>query len=216
MHRTQAVALVVAIILASACSKSENANRGADTVAGAAPAAVSTGDTGMAGMDHSKMTMDSAGGMQAMQGMQMTGDPDRDFLRMMSDHHKGLIAMAHDAVEGGKAQASKSDAQKLDKKQDTELQQMQDRLEKQYKDQYQPKVMPDNQQMVDDLKSKSAGKEYDRAFYEHTIMHHQQAVKMIDEYLPKGKDAQVKAMAEKMKSDQQKEIGEFQKKVSSL
>lgn len=217
MRRTAYTMLLLAAASAAACSKKDDTAAQADT--GAAATAAAAGDTGMAGMsgmDHSKMGGDSAGGMGGMNMANMTGNADQDFLRMMSDHHKGMIAMAHDAVEGSKAQASKADAQKLDKKQDAELEQMQDMLEKQFKDQYEPKVMPDNQKMVDELKAKPAGKEYDRAFYEHTVMHHQQAIKMIDEYLPKAQNAQLKSMAQKMKDDQTKEIAEFQRKIASL
>ena len=39
---------------------------------------------------------------------------------------------------------------------------------------------------------------------------------MIDDYLPNAKSPQVKSMAQKMKSDQTKEIAEFQKKLSAM
>ena len=32
----------------------------------------------------------------------MSGDGDQDFLRMMSDDHKGLVGLAHVSVEGTK------------------------------------------------------------------------------------------------------------------
>lgn len=198
------------LAFASACSKGEQ-ERG-DSSAGATAAPMASGDTAMAGMDHSKMAGDSMAGMN----MAMTGDADRDFLRMMIDHHAAMIAMAQDATSGGKASASRTDAQSADSKQTAELKQMQAMLQKQFQDGYQPRVMPDNQQMLNDLKAKSSGKEYDRAFYQHTVMHHQQAVKMVDEYLPKAKNAELKAMAQKMKADQTREIAEFEQKAASL
>lgn len=148
-----------------------------------------------------------------MAGMQMTGDPDRDFLRMMSDHHKGLTEMAHPAKEMKLPVAA--DAKKLDTKQDAELDKMVTMLEKQYKDPYAPKIMPSNQAMIDALKGKT-GADYQKTFYQNVIQHHQEGIKMMDEYLPKLKDAEVKAMAEKMKADQTKEISEFQQKVAKL
>ena len=151
-----------------------------------------------------------------MSGMaNMTGDPDRDFLRMMSDHHKGLIAMVHPTLDKKESLAVKGDASKMDKKQDAEVEKMVTMLDQRYKDAYTPKVMPDNQRMVDELKGKS-GAEYSRTFLKNVIAHHQQAVKMIDDYLPNAKNPQVKSMAEKMKSDQTKEIAEFQKKLSAM
>ena len=196
-----------AAVAAGACAKSD---RSADSLAAGANAPVTTVST--------PTTSDSMAGhdMSAMQGMaHMTGNPDQDFLRMMSDHHKGLIVMAHmtkDRKEGGTAVA---DAAKLDTKQDQELDHMVSMLEKDFKDPYAPKVMPEHQAMADSLKAKT-GKEYDRAFYQDIIKHHQEAVKMIDDYLPKAKNAMIKQMAEKMKADQTKEIADFQQKVSRL
>lgn len=166
---------------------------------------------GMAGMDHS--TMGNMGSMTPMGGA--TGDPDRDFLRMMSEHHKGMIAMAHLTIEEKKGSAAtQADAKKLDTAQDAELDSMVTTLEQQYKDAYDPKIMPDNQKMVDDLKPLT-GAAYDRMFYHHVVQHHQQATQMIDHHLPIMKDARVKAMAERMKRDQTREIAEFQPKASA-
>lgn len=150
-----------------------------------------------------------------MNGMAMTGDADHDFLRMMSDHHKGLIAMVHPTLDKKENLAVKGDASKLDKKQDAELEKMVSMLDQQYKDAYTPMLMPDNQRMVDELNGKS-GADYSRTFLKNVIAHHEQAIKMIDDYLPKAKNAQVKSMAEKMKADQTKEISEFQKKLSAM
>ena len=198
-----------AIVLVSfvACGKTSD-TAGRDSSTGSSAAAPvnasapsgSTADTG------------AHAGMSGMQGMSMTGDPNRDFLRMMSDHHKALSAMAHEAVEKG--QNVKADAQRLDKIQDAELDTMVTMLAQQYKDDYTPKIIPDNQQMVDELKGKS-GKDYSRTFLTNVIKHHEQAIKMIDDYLPKAKNAQLKSMAEKMKTDQTQEIAKFQKELSA-
>ena len=163
------------------------------------------GDSGMKGMP----------GSGSMAGMTMTGDADRDFLRMMSDHHKGMIAMAHMTRERNDVGSAAADAKQIDAAQDKELDRMVTMLEKDFKDAYAPKVMPDNQAMADMMKGKK-GTEYERAFYENTIKHHQEAVKMVDEYLPKGKSAAIKQMAEKIKADQTKEVAAFQKKIGQL
>ena len=206
-----------------ACAKGDTrtdtgAARGAGKVAAGDSATTSTASAGTASTSHSDSMpgmqgMSGMQGMQGMQGMKMTGDPDHDFLRMMSDHHKGMIGMAHLATEEKKAGAAAADAKKLDAKQDSELDKMITMLDSDYKDQYTPMVMPDNQAMIDELKGKN-GKEFDRAFYQNVVKHHQQAIKMIDDYLSKGKNATIKQMAEKMKSDQKKEISEFEKKAS--
>ena len=147
--------------------------------------------------------------------MAMTGDPDHDFLRMMSDHHTGMIQMVHAAVEREDAPGIKADAQKVDQAQDAELESMMSMLEKDYKDAYAPMVAADSKQMMDDLATRK-GKEYERAFYEHAVMHHEQGIKMIDDYLPKLTKPAIKQMAEKMKADQTKEVSEFKKKAAVL
>ncbi|MDQ6636023.1 MAG: DUF305 domain-containing protein [Gemmatimonadota bacterium] len=200
--------LAAAVVAVGACAKSDrpadSLAAGAGVSATAAIATPAAGDS-MAGQD-----------MGAMQGMaNMTGKPDQDFLRMMSDHHKGLILMAHMTKGRKEGRTAVADATKLDTKQDQELDQMVSMLEKDFKDPYAPKVMPEHQAMADSLKSKT-GKEYDRTFYQNVIKHHQEAIKMIDDYLPKAKNTMLKRMAEKMKADQTKEIAEFRQKVSRM
>ena len=107
------------------------------------------------------------------------------------------------------------DATKLDTKQDAELDRMMTMLEKQYKDPYTPKIMPSNQAMIDALRGKT-GPDYEKTFYQNVVQHHQEALKMIDDYLPKAGKPELKAMAEKMKVDQTREIAEFQKKIAKL
>ena len=123
--------------------------------------------------------------------------------------------MVHPTLEKKENLAVKGDATRMDKMQDAEIEKMVTLLDKQYKDAYTPTVTPDNQRMVDELKTKS-GADYSRTFLKNVITHHQQAIKMIDDYLPKAKNPQVKSMAEKMKSDQTKEIAELQKKLSAM
>ncbi|MBX9854833.1 MAG: DUF305 domain-containing protein [Gemmatimonadaceae bacterium] len=210
-RRTARWSTVALLAVATACGpKSDDAAAGASAAAPGAgqSTTAATSDTGMAGMDHSKMA-----GMAPMGGA--TGDPDRDFLRMMSEHHKGMIAMAHLTIEEKKGSATaQADAEKIDTKQDAELDSMVTMLEQQFKDPYDPKIMPDNQKMVDELKPLS-GSAYDRMFYHHVVQHHQQATQMIDQHLPMLKDAKVRAMAERMKRDQTREIEEFQRKASA-
>ena len=203
------IAALVVLGTSSACTAGDE-QAGSDSSAAATASASDTGAAkdSMAGMNHGAMS-----NMTPMGGA--TGDPDRDFLRMMSDHHKGLIAMAHLTIEGQKkgSPGTQADADKLDMKQDAELDSMVTKLEQQYRDPYNPGIMPDNQAMVDQLKTQS-GAEYDRTFYQNVIKHHQQAIMMIDHSLPMLKDAQVKAMAERMKRDQTREIQEFERKAS--
>lgn len=210
------LAVASTMLVAAGCSSGD---KSADSAAGGGAMTPSTTAVSSATMDSMPgMNTQAASGAQSgsMQGMAgMTGDPDHDFLRMMSDHHKGLIQIAHMTKDKKDVGTATADATKLDTKQDKDLDHMMTMLEKDFKDPYTPKVMPEHQQMADDLKAKS-GKDYERTFYQDIIKHHQEAVKMVDDYLPKGKNAMLKGMAQTMKADQQKEIQEFQQKVAKL
>ncbi|CAN5861245.1 hypothetical protein BH11GEM2_BH11GEM2_22290 [soil metagenome] len=207
-----------ALFITSVAACSGKAKDGSATAADSA-AGVMTLARGAASADQPMAGVNVDASMKGMQdsakmaGMAMTGDADHDFLRMMSDHHKGLTVMAHGAKEMKLPVAA--DATKLDIKQDGELDKMMTMLEKQYKDPYTPKSMPSNQAMIDALKGKT-GKDYQKTFYANVVQHHQEAIKMIDDYLPTAKSPEVKAMAEKMKADQTKEIAEFQQKAAKL
>lgn len=144
-----------------------------------------------------------------------TGDADHNFLRMMSDHHKGLIDIVHMTIDQKDAGIAVADAKKLDDAQDKELDQMVTMLEKSYKDPYEPKIVPEHQSMVDDLKAKS-GKGYELAFYNDIIKHHEEAIAMIDAYLPGAKSPVVKQMATDMKAAQTREITDFKAKAAKL
>lgn len=194
-------AAVALLLLAGACGPKvdEAKTPPADTISVAAAPSDTTGAA--AGHD--------------MAGMSMTGDADRDFLRMMSDHHKGLIAMAHETMEAARGTPeSRADGKKLDTKQDGEIEQMVKMLEANWKDPYEPKVMPMDQAAVDALKQES-GRAYASMFYRNVVAHHRRAITMIDEYLPRAVRADVKAMAEQMKRDQLGEITEFERKAGA-
>lgn len=149
-------------------------------------------------------------GMGAMSGMDNTSNPDQNFLRTMSDHHLGILLMAHEAEKKGVE--VKTEAKKIDTAQDAELNKMVAMLETDFKDQYTPKVTSENQAMAEALKQKS-GAAYDTTFRENVIKHHQQALKMIGEFLPKLTRPDLKQMAEKMKADQTREIAKFKREL---
>ena len=198
------LAAATLIVTVSACGTKENARP--ETAAGTASATSASS----ASMDSVATAANAAVGMGAMA---MTGDPDHDFLRMMTDHHKGMILMAHETIESEAKLGVKPIAARLDKEQDAEMDKMTTMLEQTFKDPYAPKVTADNQAMADQLKGKS-GAEYDRTFLENVIKHHEQAVKMIDAYLPTAKLPELKKMAENMKAMQSAEITEFKKRLA--
>ena len=169
-------------LMAAACGANEDAEPSIDTAAGAPPAAA-----------------------------EATAAGDQEFLREMTNHHHGMVTMAHEAMEktGSSVQ---EEATAIDQKQDEEIEQMLAILLKDFSDPHTPTIDPATQTMADDLSAKS-GADYDRTFRMHVIEHHQQGISMIDRFLPRLTRPDVRAMAERMKADQQKEIQDLQAKL---
>jgi uncharacterized protein (DUF305 family) len=202
--------LSLAVLAMSALAACSGGGGDADDTAAAtsttASAGTATAGDSMAGMDHSKMP-----------GMSSTPakDADQEFLRMMVDHHEGLTEMLDPALQKASSQTAKADAKKVHDKQHQEQEQMLGMLKTSYDETKMPMVMPSNQSMVDDLKNSPSNAAYDKKMYQHVIMHHEEGIKMIDQFLPRLTKPELKQMAEKMRADQQKEIQEFQRKASA-
>ncbi len=136
---------------------------------------------------------------------------DQEFLRMMADHHKGLILMAHETMERKDKLGSATDAKKLDQEQDADLDRIASAL-KGMNDNYTPKAGAEAERMTASL-MKLSGTEFDHAFWQNTIDHHRQGVQMIDKYLPNLTHPDVKTLAQRMRSAQVREIAEMTKKL---
>ena len=197
------------LLLGGACAGSGNETgdtaAAADTSAAAASTPTSTKDTSMAGMDHSKMAAADRGPAK---------NTDHEFLRIMSDHHEGLVTMMDGAMNRATSADAKADATRLHHKQQQERDHMVGMIREMYSESLQPMVMPNNKAMNDSLQAKS-GTEYDRDTYRHVVMHHREGVQMIDKFLPRLQNADVRSMAEKMRADQTREIAEFEAKAKA-
>lgn len=147
-------------------------------------------------------------------GLGSTQRSDSAFLTMMSDHHQGLIDMATQATKRGSGATLQKDAERLQTLQKNEQQQMLQHLQTSFSATHSPMVMPQNQLMIDSLELLK-GDAYRHGFYAKVVAHHEEGIGMIDSALPTLTDHQLKAMAEKMKAQQAKEIPEFRQKAGS-
>lgn len=66
---------------------------------------------GAGGPDAMKQSM--MGGMDAMQKMPMSGDPDKDFAMMMKIHHQGALDLAQVELDQGKSPEMKAMAKSI-------------------------------------------------------------------------------------------------------
>lgn len=211
MKATHFIAVIALAALAGCAEANEDADVGAEDSAG------------MAGMQHDSMMMGHMSGPAVMTAAQhdsmmmaMESMPgDVQFMGMMTNHHEGLIAMGSQAMDKASDDSVKTAAHNLHTKQQKERDEMLGMMSQMGMAQHKPMMMEKNKAQLDSLTAKT-GKDYDRYFLETTIKHHQEAIGMIDEFLPKMKDAKTKQLAERMKSDQQKEIRELQGKLKTL
>lgn len=192
MRMTAVLLLGLTVLGGSACAGADEAQTsGADTMAMPMDS--------MAGMDHGQM------------GMGAAQDGQHEFLRSMSSHHEGLVRMGEIAMNRASTPEAQGDAHKVHEKQAAERDSMVQSIERLYGERHQPQPMPKNVAQADSL-NQLTGAEYDPTFYRMVIDHHREGIAMIDEHLQHLTDPQVRAMAERMKQDQQREIEEFEAK----
>jgi len=204
MHRSShflpLLTLAAIAATAGACAQSGNDNARSDSSAAATPAA-SAHDTSMAGRAH------RANGIA-----DMSGNPDRDFLRMMSDHHQSLIALAHAAIARKDASAAvRDEARAVDTKQDAELDTMTTMLLRAFNERYTPKPMPTDMAMNDSALLKY-GSAFDRAFRETVIKHYHEGIKLMDQYLPRLTEPTLKTLVQRMRAEQTRAITDLSKR----
>lgn len=139
---------------------------------------------------------------------------DQQFLRTISDHHLGMIEMAHAALRPDASAELRARAEQIHRTQHDEARQFAAMLERTFGDRYQPKVTPDNQEMVARVR-RAQGAAVERTFYETTVAHHEAGVRMMAEQLPHLSDPELRRMAEQMRDDQQREVGELRQLLAS-
>ena len=179
--------------------------------------------------------------MQKMKAMKMTGDPDKDFAMMMIEHHLGAIDAANIIVKSGKDSKIKEMAQKTlqtqpeDQKKLREHAQMQhdqgasakndqshaahaqtnDATASSHNEQFTSDMHKVMDQMESKMKNMKMSGNLDHDFATMMIDHHQAAIDMANVETKHGKNAEIKALAEKIKSDSQKDISELKGWLSS-
>lgn len=200
--RLSCVLAGITVAILAACAGSNDSGATDSAAAADQTATAPAADSSMVGMDHSAMSGMNNGPAK---------DADHEFLRKMSDHHEGLVVMMDAARERASSATAKADARKLHDMQGQERDQMVGMIKSSYNESHMPMLMSSAKAMNDDLQQKS-GAAYDRDMYGHVVMHHQEGVKMIDDFLPRMQKAEVKQMAEKMRAVPQREIQEFQRK----
>lgn len=206
-------------LLASNCKNNPSTEAGtaetaSDTVSGAGTAKAPSAEQGNGGLMADMKEM-----MDRVHALEKRGIADYDLAAELREHHKGAIAMSETQLNYGTDAQLKRMAQKIKDAQQKEVSQigtMLDEYDDNAKD-YDPmdtdsglgKAMMDNMQAMMKL-PETDGTSVDRSFAAMMIKHHQDGIRMGKTIQQYAKDAKFKQMAQKMISDQQKEIEQLQ------
>ncbi len=157
--------------------------------------------------------------MRAMDGLGVvySGDPDLDFVTQMIPHHQGAVDMAKLELEYGVTADVRKMAQAVIVAQQAEIAEM-----TAWKAAHSASPAgadaaairaafeASNKKMMAGMTGHSHGTSADLTFLRMMIPHHQGAVDMADVVLKYGKDAQIRALAERIRTAQRSEIVDMQ------
>lgn len=131
------------------------------------------------------------------------------FMTDMIDHHQMAIEMAQICVQKAVHEELRSMCQNIIATQSREIQQMQSWLQQWYGITYQPTMRPGDQKMLERLASLS-GAEFEIAFMEMMIKHHEKAIKEARHCLDKAAHAELRELCEDIITTQSAEIAQLQ------
>jgi len=137
---------------------------------------------------------------------------DRAFARQMTAHHQSAVQMAQIAQRRGSSAFVKRLADDIVRTQTAEISTLRDsdrRLKAAGVSVGSLGVPEHMMGMDDDPASLKTAKAFDRAFLKMMIPHHEGAIEMTNAEHEKGKDPQLKTLAQKITTAQQREIAEM-------
>ena len=151
---------------------------------------------------------------------------DTTFAQMMIIHHEGALEMSELAIERAATPEVKSLAERISKAQGPEIEQMTSWLQA-WGEQVTPSGHSGHDMAGMDMNGKSqedvmaelgalSGTEFDKAFLEAMVAHHEGAVVMAQDQLAGGENEEAVALAEQIISDQEAEIAEMQDMLGKL
>jgi uncharacterized protein (DUF305 family) len=151
----------------------------------------------------------------SMKEMKMTGDFDQDFASTMIQHHQEAVDMSQVELSKGNDSQVKGWAQNIITAQKAEIEHLQQVL-KNYKTPGKKEAEEKTHQlkdamdkMMNDMMSMKMTGNMDKDFLMMMIKHHETAITMAKDEISRGKNAELKKMAQKIISDQTKEIKDF-------
>lgn len=163
------------------------------------------------GARHSLPAQEDTGGRADSTPHKSTGNPDRDFLRAMSDHHRNLILITHAAIESNNDPAIEADIRRIEEEHDHELDSLLSLLRRMFSDSYNPQTAPELQFTAEMLRK--PGENYRFLFFQAAVKNEEQAIRILDAYLPRAKNPEIKAFAERMRHSEPQELAALKRRM---
>ena len=214
MHRRSNIFLVTLLMLMALLAACSQAPTAAPEEAGAADsesAAVDDGDS-MAGMDHGEMGMadDMAATLETLEGDEF----EIAFIDAMIPHHESAIEMAEIALERSQRPELQAAAQAIIAAQQAEITQMTGWLEEWHG--ATPSGQDHGMAMADEVEALRtvAAEEFDVAFLEAMIPHHDGAIEMAELVAGRTDRAELNALAEAVLAAQRTENEQFEQWIA--
>ena len=189
--------LVFSVAACSGSSTSPTAPSGIDNFGPVTSATISASDAGVSGATNAPAPDRS------------TVNFEIKFMTDMIDHHQMAIEMAEICVDQAVHEELRAMCRDIIAAQSQEIQRMQSWLQQWYGVSYQPTMKPGDEKMLERLASLS-GAEFEIAFMEMMIKHHEKAIKEGEHCLDKAAHAELRQLCENIIATQSAEIAQLQ------
>jgi uncharacterized protein (DUF305 family) len=142
----------------------------------------------------------------------LTGDPDHDFLRAMSNHHKNVIVLADAALEANTRPDLDPVIRQLEERHGHELDAMTSVLRKTYKDAF--ISSPSSQTKLTAGVLRRSGSDYRRIFLDAVMKAEEDGARIADFYLLKTKRTEVDRLADRIKTNEAHDLVAIRKQLA--
>ena len=148
--------------------------------------------------------------MTDMRNAQPSGNPDKDFARMMMIHHQAAVKMAQVQLSGGSDSTMLELAQSIIGDQQKEILVFDEFINANKGLKGKSRLGQRFLDLMSDHDMSRATSTVDGSFVNMMIPHHEDGIKMAKEYLKEARDEKLKKIAENIISSQEKEILQMQ------
>jgi uncharacterized protein (DUF305 family) len=141
-----------------------------------------------------------------------TGDPDHDFLRAMSNHHKNVIVLADAALEANSRPDMEGVIRQLEERHGHELDAMTSVLRKTFKDAFISSPSAQTKRTADELRR--SGSDYRRLFLDAAMKAEEDGTRIADFYLLRTKRTEVDRLANNIKTNETHDLAAIRKQLA--